>query len=66
MLERYPESTPALLPINISLRECVPIDFSFSEISEKIIIIGSDSGLTKINVQHSQSPCNYDIEYSVF
>jgi hypothetical protein len=40
-LSDYPNSKPTLLPIYVSVRECVPTKFAFSELADQILTVGN-------------------------
>ena len=42
MLVDQPLSTPALIPITVSKKECVPTDFSYIETSALELVVGED------------------------
>jgi len=49
-LSDYPNSKPALLPINVSVRECVPANFAFSELADQVLTVGDPTRVLEVHL----------------
>lgn len=59
----HSQSESALIPVKVSLRECVPTDFEFGTIANELMSVGDDAKV--IAITHSQQPCEYQVDYIV-
>ena len=60
MLVDYPQSQPALIPITVSKKQCVPTDFAYSKVTDQEIVVGDEP--KTIEIQLNQEPCNFEIQ----